>query len=167
MAAHVSLGSWVAGGLTCRKSAAVAEPKSDQVYGRCVCCVLRRAPRLPRPGPPCVTHIPLRSTLHCLVTMGALGTSRKLPLGGLLLLCMDLFTKFEENITNNCTVPLQTEELEVLYVPCTCVEIMCEIITMCFLYNWRETDNVKVWFICPYISKTGQMNQSLKVPICL
>lgn len=76
--------------------------------------------------------------------MEGLDVSQKLLLGSLLLLCIDLLRKFEENVKNNCTVPLWTEELKDLYVSCRCVEIMCEIIAMCFLYNnWREIDDFK------------------------
>lgn len=49
VAAHISFGSWVAGGLICCKCAAVAECMSHQIHGPCGCCVLRRSPSCP-PG---------------------------------------------------------------------------------------------------------------------
>lgn len=64
VAARVSFGSWEAGDLPRCKSAAVAEPRSHQVHGHCVCCVLQRAPKLaPFLGPLRVTYTPLRSVL--------------------------------------------------------------------------------------------------------
>lgn len=59
VAAPVSFGSWVAGGLTCSKSAAVAEPKSHQVLAT-VFSGCRGGPWAAS-RPLCVTHNPLRS----------------------------------------------------------------------------------------------------------
>lgn len=66
-----SSGSWVTGGLTCRKSAAVAQPKSHQVHGHSVC---RRAPKLAPEAILCHPHPTeiCAPTLHRLATMGGL-----------------------------------------------------------------------------------------------
>lgn len=60
-AAHVSFGSWVAGGLACSKSAAVAEARSHQVRGHLFAMCWARRPQAAL-RPPCVTFIPLPTT---------------------------------------------------------------------------------------------------------
>lgn len=169
VAARVSFGSWEAGDLPRCKPAAVAEPGSHQVHGHCVCSVLRRAPKLPPSPGHRVSPTPqwgLRSYPSLPDHHG--GTARKQkPCLDRLLLCMDLFRKGEENGKNDCMAPLQTKELEPMYISCKCAEIMHENIAKCFLYNnRRETDNFKVWFTCSCVSKISQMNQSLKIFIC-
>lgn len=141
VAAHVSFGSWEARDLSRCKSAAAAEPRSHQVHGCCVCCVLRRVPKLPpspghRVSP--TTHWGLRSYPSLPDHHQGTAREQKLCLDILFLMGIDLFRKGEENVKNNYRAPQQTEELSAMYISCKCEEIMYENIAKCFLYNnWR------------------------------
>lgn len=95
-ATHVSFGSWVAGGLACSKSAAMAEARCHQVHGHLFAMCWARRPQAAL-GPLCHLH-PCEictPTCHCLATTVGLDASWEPPHG---VLCNDLFRKLEENV---------------------------------------------------------------------